>query len=501
MTQPIRTACVVRELARAGDLLCFLPALRAGRNAWLLDSALPSSRLGRFSFAGADPYLVASARGAALRLDVRSAARPDLSPGLELRRGDPLEQLRALLPPPPAALDPRAAALPFLGGAVGCLGYSLAASTEPIRFRPRAGNPPPDLVLLFVDRLLALDARSGRVLALGLGFAAEDVQARVQAERSLDELLTRLASRASCRSSAGDGPRERREPTPVRGAPAAAYAARIRQAKARIEAGDVYQVCLTQRLETACATDPWRLYTTLRRISPAPFAAFLELDDTCLLSSSPERFLRVDRKGCVEARPIKGTRRRGDDPSSDAKQRRELVASAKDRAENVMIVDLARNDLGRVCETGSVAVSELCAVEAYATVFQLVSTVTGRLAPGRDAWDLVRATFPPGSMTGAPKLAAMRILDALEPDPRGFYAGALGYFDLRGGADLSVVIRTLVLREGRAELHVGGGIVADSDPAAEYQESMDKARALLLALEAADQEGASPAEPGSGRER
>ena len=153
-----------------------------------------------------------------------------------------------------------------------------------------------------------------------------------------------------------------------------------------------------------------------------------------------------------------------------------------------MIVDLARNDLGRVCETGSVEVTELFAIEEYATVFQLVSSVTGRLAPGRDALDLVRAAFPPGSMTGAPKLAALRILDRLEPDARGFYGGALGYFDLRGGADLSVVIRTLLLREGRAELHVGGGIVADSDPAAEHQESMDKAAALLAALASADEE-------------
>jgi para-aminobenzoate synthetase component 1 len=481
----------VRQVARARDLLEYMPALRRRRNAWLLDSALPSSRLCRFSFAGADPYLVVTARDGELVLDVRRAVRPDLPVGRHTRRGDPLELLRGLLPPAPAELDPRVAELPFVGGAVGCLGYELARASEPIQFAAREGSALPDLALLFVDRLLAVEHRSGRMLALGLGFGADEAAARERAGRAVGELLEGL--------EAPGGPRV--EAAGVRGTPAlrprgvaaSEYMARVRQAKARIEAGDVYQVCLTQRLEAECSADPWALYTALRRISPAPFAAFLELDDAYPLSSSPERFLRLDSAGHAETRPMKGTRRRGHDPASDAKQRAELASSAKDRAENVMIVDLERNDLGRVCETGSVALQELCAVEDYATVFQLVSTVTGRLAAGRDVFDLVRAAFPPGSMTGAPKLAAMRILDRLEPDRRGFYAGALGYFDLRGGADLCVVIRTLLLRQGRAELHVGGGVVADSDPAAEYQESMDKAEALLAALAAADPES-EPAE-------
>jgi len=203
-----------------------------------------------------------------------------------------------------------------------------------------------------------------------------------------------------------------------------------------------------------------------------------------VVGSSPERFLRVESDGAVESRPIKGTRARGRDPEQDRRLREELAGSAKDRAENLMIVDLVRNDLGRVCATGSVAVPELFAVEEYARVFQMVSTVTGRLAPGRDALDLVRATFPPGSMTGAPKIAAMRLLDRLEPVRRGIYSGAVGWLDARGGADLAVVIRTLLVREGRALLHVGAGIVADSDPRAEWRETLDKAAALLDALAA-----------------
>jgi para-aminobenzoate synthetase component 1 len=185
----------------------------------------------------------------------------------------------------------------------------------------------------------------------------------------------------------------------------------------------------------------------------------------------------------VESRPIKGTRPRGDDEVSDARLRQALAESEKDRAENLMIVDLVRNDLGRVCAPGSIAVPELMQIEAYATVFQMVSTVAGELATGRDAFDLVRANFPPGSMTGAPKLAAIGLLESLESVRRGVYAGALGYLDLRGGLDLSVVIRTLVCKDGFAHLHVGGGIVADSTPSAEYLESLDKARAPLAAIE------------------
>lgn len=481
MSDLLRTACVAREVARARDLVDFVPALRTGRNAWLLDSALASPRLGRFSFAGADPYLVLTARGSRISLDVRRDVRPDLPSlpsGSAVVTGDPLAQLRACLPPAPRTVDPLLQGLPFIGGAVGCLGHALCEWTEPIRLAPRPDPTIPDLALLLTDRMLALDHARGRVLAVALGFADDDLGAERRARVALDDLLDHVAAsspRAAHRPLAA-------EPPQLRGASAAQYAARVRAAKTRIEAGDVYQVCLTHRLEADFDAEPWDLYTILRRISPAPFAAYLDLGDAFVLSSSPERFLRVDAAGLVETRPIKGTRRRGDDPPGDEKQRAELLASAKDRAENVMIVDLARNDLGRVCQAGSVAVPELCAVETYATVFQLVSTVTGRLAPGRDAVDLVRAAFPPGSMTGAPKLAALRILDRLEPDARGVYGGALGYFDLRGGIDLSVVIRTLVVSRGRAALHVGGGIVADSDPAAEYEESMDKAAALLAAL-------------------
>lgn len=269
------------------------------------------------------------------------------------------------------------------------------------------------------------------------------------------------------------------------------YAKSIERIREEIAAGNVYQACLTQRLERAFTGDAFALYLALRRRNPAPFACFFELPEAAIVGSSPERFLGVDAERRVESRPIKGTRPRGSDPLDDARARCALQASAKDRAENLMIVDLVRNDLGRVCELGSVGVPELMAVEDYASVFHLVSTVRGRLRAGCDVLDALRAAFPPGSMTGAPKLAAMRLLDRLEPVRRGVYSGAIGYLDARGGADLSVVIRTLVLAGGRAFVHAGGGIVADSEPRAEWLETLAKARPLLDALAEADRPDAA----------
>jgi para-aminobenzoate synthetase component 1 len=236
-------------------------------------------------------------------------------------------------------------------------------------------------------------------------------------------------------------------------------------------------------MEMGLAGDPWDLYGILREINPAPFAAWLQFPDFQIVSASPERFLSLSSNRVAESRPIKGTRPRGADPVEDARLRDELEKSTKDRAENVMIVDLVRNDLGRVAEIGSVEVPELQVIEPYATVFQMVSTVRAKLRKDRDAVDLVRACFPGGSMTGAPKIEAMKIIDALEPVKRGVYSGAIGYFDHSGVMDLSIVIRTIVCKDGRATFGVGGAVVADSDPQDEYQETLDKAAALIEALQ------------------
>jgi aminodeoxychorismate synthase component I len=369
---------------------------------------------------------------------------------------------------------------------VGIFGYALAEQLDVHRVDAEDDLGLPEAIWLFVDAVLAFDHAAGSVGISALGMADARSEAERRARAAGEHLLEALA----------DGPAPRRAPAPLGGRELAkerthdvgAYRKAVDTVKEGIAAGDLYQACLTYRVDRPFTGDPWRLYRELRRRDPAPFAAYLELPELCIAGSSPERFLRVDAEGRVESRPIKGTAPRGADPDEDARRHAGLAASEKDRAENLMIVDLVRNDLGRVCETGSIAVPELFAVEPYAAVFQLVSTVTGKLRPECDALDAVAACFPPGSMTGAPKIAAMRLLDRLESVRRGFYAGAIGYLDARGGADLSVVIRTAFLVGGRAYLHAGGGIVADSDAAAEYAESLAKLHSLLAALDACEPE-------------
>jgi para-aminobenzoate synthetase component 1 len=506
------------RLASGTEWLRLVESLHEQPGFWWLDSAMTEGRLGRISFVGADPYLWLRSRGSQVEIDVARGIRPGLVPGHHRFEADPIEAARVLLPRADSVLystrraggsgrrDWHEAAglsagieLPFLGGAVGYFGYDLATQIEA---RIQLDNPDDlelaDLSLAFVDRVLAYDHGSSRLWLVGLGFGdAREAEARDTAlmrSRAVVDLLegqVESALRVAATVSAGptqptgEGSRERslRVDSTI---DASGYAKAVDAVLEEIGKGNVYQANFSQRLCIDAAIDPWRIYTELRRFNPAPFCAYLSLPDgVSVLSSSPERFLQVDSSRRVESRPIKGTRPRGRDDHEDMRLAEDLERSVKDRAENLMIVDLVRNDLGRVCTAGSIEVPELMQIETYAAVFQMVSTVTGRLAAGRDAFDLIEATFPPGSMTGAPKLASIELLERLESVRRGPYAGALGYLDLRGGLDLCVVIRTIVHKEGRAYLHVGGGVVADSSPEAEYLESLDKARAPLAALEAA----------------
>jgi para-aminobenzoate synthetase component 1 len=263
--------------------------------------------------------------------------------------------------------------------------------------------------------------------------------------------------------------------------PKAAYLSAVARIKGHIAAGDVYQVNLTQRFDAALSCDPYRLYENLRRRSPAPFSCYLNLGAAQIVGSSPERFLKI-ADGRAETSPIKGTRPRGSSEAEDARLRNELLGSEKDRAELLMIVDLERNDLGRVCEYGSVTVEEPCRLESHPTVHHLVATVSGRLRPECDAFDCVRALFPGGSITGAPKIRAAQIIGEVEASPRHVYTGSVGYLGFDGAADLNIAIRTIVCSGGHARYHVGGGIVWDSDPEAEYQECLDKGRAMFEAI-------------------
>ena len=484
----------IRELAAPLGWGAFVARLHEAPGFWLLDSALADGRAGRWSFAGAEPYAIARAFGDRITIEPCQREGED-SQRVDARvwRCDPLEALRTIVPR--AERCDIAEAIPFVGGAVGWLGYELAAHVERVALRPRVDRDMPDAAWLLVDRVLAYEHASGRLFATALGHGDD-------AERAVDHFAERLThnpipsqqvdktNKLTPGSDSGSVRwRDAGTGLEVGGFfDGDSYAKAVVEIQQQIAAGELYQANLTHRLAARFGGDAWRLFQALRARSPAPFAAFVELPELTIVGSSPERFLRVDADGAVETRPIKGTRPRGATEAEDALLFEELRSSETERAENAMIVDLMRNDLGRVCAPGSIEVPELFAIERYATLFQLVSTVRGQLRTGCDRVDLLRAAFPPGSMTGAPKIAAMQLLARLEPVRRGVYAGALGYLDARGGADLSVVIRTLLCRGRDAWLHVGGGIVLDSDPRAEWEETLAKARAPLDALAATQSE-------------
>jgi para-aminobenzoate synthetase component I len=484
------------EVALALPLERYRIAFGERRGTFLLEDRAGDSGA-PFALLGAEPIATFRAtRTAARSVDGRALARVTILDERGLASAvadDPLAALGDLLAAHALVADaPRDLTLPLLGGAVGYFGYELGQMLERLPGAARRGPRMPDVAFSLHRWVLGVRRADGRALLSVLGRGASDGDARRDAETTRDAVLRRLRE---VERGAARGASDTSEPPPAladldRLAAAAnaratldraAYAERVVRAKRHIASGDAFEICLTSTFEAPFRGDPFRLFAELRRSNPAPFAAFLDLPEGAVVSSSPECFLRVERSGIVESRPIKGTRPRalGD---ADARLSRELASSEKDRAENMMIVDLVRNDLGRVCRFGSVEVPSLCAVESYATVHQLVSTVRGRLADGRSAIDVVRAAFPPGSMTGAPKIEAMAILEGLEPCERGVYSGALGFIDTTGAMDLSVVIRTAVVASGRVWIGAGGAIVADSDPVAEHEEAWQKARVLLAAV-------------------
>ncbi|HJP72778.1 MAG TPA: aminodeoxychorismate synthase component I [Pseudonocardiaceae bacterium] len=434
-----------------------------------LDSSRPDPRLGRFSMMG-------SAEG-----PLSEVATADVADGTVTVRSGALAhtEVRPLLD----WLDDRLRGaevvggeeLPFdfRGGWVGYLGYELKAQCgSPLRHRAEG----PDASLLFADRCVVFDHSTSTTYLLAL-HTGDETPAR--------SWLANARARIQAMADVGLSAIPEQEPID---APLAlrhdreTYLELIESCQRAIAAGESYEICLTNMIDLDGTLDVWSAYTSLRRNNPAPFAALLRLGDLSVLSTSPERFLSIDNERCVQARPIKGTRPRGRTIEEDEALRRDLAGCEKDQAENLMIVDLLRNDLARVATIGSVSVPELFVVETYATVHQLISTVTARLRPDRSAVDCVRAAFPGGSMTGAPKLRSMEIIDQLEDGPRGIYSGAIGYFSLSGAVDLSIAIRTLVARPGRLSYGVGGAIVALSDPVEEFEETAVKATPLLSLL-------------------
>ena len=384
---------------------------------------------------------------------------------------------------------PEAYPCEFTLGWLGYLGYELKRETG----GTDVAAATPDACLIFAGRAVVLDHAEGTVWLLTLD--APDADDWIEAART----AVAAAQPSPVQPSPAPGITARHGAAPLFTAPLftardteAGYKAKVTEAQREIAEGNTYEVCLTTALTAATPggsqdTEPWQTYLDLRRRNPAPFASFLRFGELAVASTSPERFLQIAADGRMRAEPIKGTRRRDTDPGTDAALRRELESSAKDRAENIMIVDLLRNDLSHFAVPGSVAVSRLCAIESYATVHQMVSTIDAQLRPGLPRAEAVAACFPAGSMTGAPKVSTMAILDRLEAAPRGVYSGAIGYFSLNGAADLSVAIRTLVITargDGTAELSlgVGGAVTADSSPQEEYEEVRTKAFGVLSAL-------------------
>ena len=436
--------------------------------ACLLQSSMVDAQVGRYSILAAQPFARFTAhagRESEFQLEDRTFRS----------LGNPFRALNRVLGDYHVEA-PDGCPVPFVGGALGYFGYELSCASEDAGGEPRR-LVVPDCVFLFYDHGIVFDHLTGENYLVGLPTS------RIWQDKSSFHALLDRARRSTTPRAPLHIDIDAVLPAPYRAEVSPeAYREMVRAVRRYIMAGDVYQACTTYAMEMDCGGDAQTLYRVLRAANPAPFSALLDFGDFQVVSASPERFLRIGRDGKVEARPIKGTRPRGSTPELDASLRDDLADSEKDRAENLMIVDLLRNDLGRVCEAGSVRVPELFKIEAYATVFQLVSTIEGRLKAGESALSSIEACFPGGSMTGAPKIRAMEILRELEPTPRGIYSGALGYLSFDGSADLGIVIRTAVLQDGVAVFNVGGGIVYDSDPESEYQESLHKARALIAAI-------------------
>ncbi len=462
---------LVEELPREPDVEAMFCRLAGRPHCLFLDSALSDPVLGRYSFLAADPFDYFE---------------------YPVEHGDSLAELARRL----GAFRAEAVAglPPFQGGAAGLLSYDLGRQLEAIAAPAFDEFRMPALAMGLYDVVLAIDHVGHRAWVISQGFpetepARRQRRAAARLAMFMDWIDQRPAAPGRCGASGPRVPACRLAPQyAVRGPKGltsnfseAGYLDAVRRAIDYVWAGDVFQVNLAQRLLFPAADDPVTLYLRLRRRNPAPFAGFFDLGHSAIVSASPERFLRVYR-GQVEARPIKGTRRRTARPEADLFAAAELRQSEKDRAENVMIVDLLRNDLSRVCLPESVQVSQLCQVECYAFVQHLVSAVCGRLAPQHGPIDLVRAAFPGGSVTGAPKVRAMEIIAELEPTARGPYCGSLGYVGFDGAMDQSILIRTITAAGGWWQAPVGGGIVAQSDPQAEYEETWHKAEGLLRAF-------------------
>ena len=469
---------VVKEVV--ADLLtpvsAFLKIAEHSDYAFLLESVEGGEHVGRYSFLGKDPFLILRGRAGDTLIERAGAVTSSEKPFIET--------LRHLMN---SFQSPFVPGLPrFTGGAVGYLGYETAAWFEPAVARQESGDvtaaPDDEAGFMLFDTVLAFDHVQHRILLIANARISgdEDLRSLYQFACAKIEFLERELERALSLPKVVSS--ETLALTSNFTQPA--FEAIVRQAKEYIAAGDIYQVVLSQRFSAEVGVDPFTVYRALRHVNPSPYMFFVRMGPRSIVGSSPEMLVRVEGRHAV-THPIAGTRPRGRSDEEDQRLAEELKRNEKERAEHVMLVDLGRNDLGRVCEYGSVRVPTFMSLERYSHVMHLVSVVEGQLAEDRDRLDALVACFPAGTVSGAPKVRAMQIINELEPSARGIYAGAIGYLDFAGNLDFCIAIRTIVLERGRAQIQAGAGIVSDSNATAEFEETRDKARAMVRALELA----------------
>ena len=468
-----RVPIVLETFADLDTPLSIYLKLAARPYSYLLESVVGGERFGRYSFIGLP---------ARRRIEVRGRRCAEYDGDREVAATDvtdPLAYVNDVLARFKVAEDPR---LPrFCGGLVGYFGYDTVRYVEKRLANARHPDPlgVPDILLLVSEEIAIVDNLSGK---LSLVVYAEPGQpgAYARAQARLTELLDALRQPVAIPPS----PPHPSEPA-VSGFGEAAYHDAVRRAKRYIQDGDIMQVVPSQRMTKPFHATPLALYRALRALNPSPYMFYFDLADFHIVGASPEILARLEGDK-VTVRPIAGTRRRGANAAEDAALAEELLADPKERAEHIMLVDLGRNDAGRVAQTGTVKVTEQMVIERYSHVMHIVSNVEGTLKPGLNAIDVLRATFPAGTVSGAPKVRAMEIIDELEPVKRGVYAGAVGYLGFHGNMDVAIALRTGVIKDGKLHVQAGGGVVADSDPAAEWQETQNKAKALLRAAEMAE---------------
>ncbi len=461
--------------------LSFFKRLERDRYSFLLESVEGSERWARYSFLGTQPHCIFKARGNRVEIIENGKSKTLVSDA-------PLKLLEELL------RDYQTVTVsgvpPFFGGALGYVAYNAVEQFHEIASDKKDPLGMPEIFFLFVQTLIAFDNLKHTIKIIDNVRVDEETDLRrayEQATRRIEKAVSSLQKKPRGIEprdvSEGKGERPFRSNLTREG-----FQKIVSKAKEYIKAGDIIQAVLCQRLETETATDPFEIYRALRFINPSPYMFYLELEDLRVIGSSPETMVRLTGD-TIELRPIAGTRRRGSTAEEEKALEADLLSDPKERAEHIMLVDLGRNDVGRVARVGTVEVNELMAIERYSHVIHIVSNVRGQLAADKTPFDLFVSAFPAGTVSGAPKIRAMQIISELEPEKRALYAGAIGYFGYNGNLDTCIVIRTIVMKGKKVFIHAGAGIVADSDPEMEYQETLNKARAMLKAVELAEQWG------------